>query len=75
MDFTYQSASGAIQGHHGPLVIITVAALKLNETLKELSLGDNKFMPTDGVHIGNLLKYNHKIELLDLRNNNLQVRR
>ena len=21
MDFTYQSASGAIQGHHGPLVL------------------------------------------------------
>lgn len=53
---------------------LTVAALKMNETLKELFLGDNKFMPTDGVQIGNLLKYNHKLELLDLRNNHLQVK-
>ena len=56
-----------------PKFSFTVAALKMNETLTELSIGDNKFMPTDGVHIGNLLKYNHKLELLDLRNNHLQV--
>jgi protein phosphatase 1 regulatory subunit 37 len=46
----------------------------MNEILKELFIGDNKFMPTDGVQIGNLLKYNHKLELLDLRNNHLQVK-
>ena len=53
--------------------LITVAAVKMNEILKELFIGDNKFMPTDGVQLGNLLKYNHKLELLDLRNNHLQV--
>jgi len=51
-----------------------VAALKLNETLKELFIGDNKLLPTDGVQIGNLLKYNHCLQLLDLRNNHLQVK-
>jgi protein phosphatase 1 regulatory subunit 37 len=50
-----------------------VAALKLNEILTELFLADNKLMPTDGIQLGNLLKYNHKLQLLDVRNNNLQV--
>ncbi|KAI8744502.1 protein phosphatase 1 regulatory subunit 37 [Biomphalaria glabrata] len=54
-----------------PLVIL-VAALKANETLQELFLADNKLMPTDGVQLGNLLRYNHKLSLLDLRNNHLQ---
>ncbi|KAH9509319.1 hypothetical protein Btru_046769 [Bulinus truncatus] len=54
-----------------PLVIL-VAALKMNETLQELFLADNKLMPTDGVQLGNLLRYNHKLSLLDLRNNHLQ---
>ena len=45
----------------------------MNETLKELFIGDNKLMSTDGVQVGNLLKFNHKLELLDLRNNHLQV--
>ncbi|KAL4238283.1 hypothetical protein ACF0H5_002995 [Mactra antiquata] len=59
-------------GLSGRALVILVAALKMNEILKELFLGDNKFMPTDGVQIGNLLKYNHSLELLDLRNNHLQ---
>ncbi|XP_045172941.2 protein phosphatase 1 regulatory subunit 37-like [Mercenaria mercenaria] len=59
-------------GLAGRALVILVAALKMNEILKELFLGDNKFMPTDGVQIGNLLKYNHRLELLDLRNNHLQ---
>jgi len=50
-----------------------VAALKMNETLRELFIGENKMTATDGVQIGNLLKYNHRLELLDLRNNHLQV--
>ena len=45
----------------------------MNETLTELFLADNKLMPTDGIQLGNLLKYNHKLQLLDVRNNNLQV--
>ena len=45
----------------------------MNEILKELFIGDNKLMSTDGVQVGNLLKFNHRLELLDLRNNHLQV--
>jgi len=45
----------------------------MNEILKELFLADNRLMPTDGIQLGNLLKYNHVLELLDLRNNQLQV--
>lgn len=45
----------------------------MNDVLKELFLADNKLMPTDGIQIGSLLKYNHVLELLDLRNNPLQV--
>ncbi|XP_055957015.1 protein phosphatase 1 regulatory subunit 37 isoform X2 [Patella vulgata] len=54
-----------------PLVIL-VAALKMNENLLELFLADNKLMPSDGIQLGILMKYNHKLELLDLRNNHLQ---
>lgn len=59
-------------GLAGRSLIILVAALKMNEILKELFIGDNKLMSTDGVQVGNLLKFNHKLELLDLRNNHLQ---
>ena len=45
----------------------------MNEILKELFIGDNKLVSTDGVQVGNLLKFNHRLELLDLRNNHLQV--
>lgn len=54
-------------------MLFTVAALKMNEVLQELFLAENKLMPTDGVQLGNLLRYNHKLSLLDLRNNHLQV--
>ncbi|CAG5133934.1 unnamed protein product, partial [Candidula unifasciata] len=56
----------------GRPLIILVAALKMNETLQELFLADNKLLPTDGIQLGNLLHYNHKLALLDLRNNHLQ---
>ena len=49
------------------------AALKMNETLQELFLADNKLVPTDGAQLGNLLRYNHRLGLLDLRNNHLAV--
>ncbi|XP_069119075.1 protein phosphatase 1 regulatory subunit 37-like [Argopecten irradians] len=54
-----------------PLVIL-VAALKMNDILLELFLADNRLMPSDGIQLGNLLKYNHKLQLLDIRNNHLQ---
>lgn len=53
---------------------LPVAALKMNEILVELFLADNRLMPSDGIQLGNLLKYNHKLQLLDIRNNHLQVR-
>ncbi|XP_005095190.1 protein phosphatase 1 regulatory subunit 37 homolog isoform X2 [Aplysia californica] len=56
----------------GRPLIILVAALKMNETLQELFLADNKLMPTDGAQLGTLMRYNHKLSLLDLRNNHLQ---
>ena len=51
----------------------TVAAIKMNEPLRELYLADNKLMPTDGIQLGNLLKFNHRLTLLDVRNNHLGV--
>ncbi len=45
----------------------------MNEILRELYLADNKLMPSDGIQLGNMLKFNHKLALLDLRNNHLQV--
>lgn len=45
----------------------------MNETLKEFFLADNRLMPSDGIHLGNMLKYNNHLQLLDLRNNHLQV--
>lgn len=56
------------------MCVLTVAALKVNETLKELYLADNKLMPSDGIQLGSLLRYNRTLHLLDLRNNHLQVR-
>lgn len=55
------------------LCVLTVAALKVNETLKELYLADNKLLPSDGIQLGSLLRYNRTLHLLDLRNNHLQV--
>lgn len=54
-----------------PLVIL-VAAIKLNNTLRELYLGENKIIAADGIQLGNLLQANSTLELLDLRSNNLQ---
>ena len=42
MDFTYQSASGAIQGHHGPLVIefkVVVCKCFISEESKICRIG------------------------------------
>ena len=51
----------------------SVAAIKMNEVLEDLFLADNKLMPSDGIQLGNLLKFNHKLRLLDVRNNHLGV--
>jgi protein phosphatase 1 regulatory subunit 37 len=54
-----------------PLMLL-VAAIKFNETLRELFLADNKLTPSDGVQLGSLLKTNKTLSLLDVRNNLLQ---
>lgn len=51
-----------------------VAALRTNQYVRELYLADNKMLPADGAQIALLLKSNHSIEVLDLRNNQLQAR-
>ena len=45
----------------------------MNDTLRELFLAENKLMPSDGIQLGNMLKFNHRLQLLDVRNNHLQV--
>lgn len=52
---------------------LVVAALKLNTTLRELFLAENKISPADGFQLGNLLRTNTHLELLDLSNNKLGV--
>ncbi len=49
-----------------------MAALKLNTNLRELYLGDNKICSADGVQIGNLLRANACLDVLDLRRNHIQ---
>jgi protein phosphatase 1 regulatory subunit 37 len=48
------------------------AALKDNEQIKELYLGDNKIQPSDGNPIAAMIKENTCLDILDLRNNSLQ---
>ena len=50
-----------------------MAALRTNVYLRELYLADNKMLPVDGLQLAALLRANHSIEVLDLRNNQLQV--
>ena len=50
-----------------------VSALEINQVLRELFLADNKLMPTDGIQLGHMLKVNHTLQLLDVRNNHMQV--
>ena len=47
-------------------------ALKDNQQIKEIYLADNKIQPSDGQSIGAMIKDNNCLELIDLRNNNLQ---
>ncbi|GIY53846.1 protein phosphatase 1 regulatory subunit 37 [Caerostris darwini] len=59
-------------GIFGRSLVILVAALKLNNSLLELYLGENKICSADGLQLGNLLRSNSTLEILDLRMNNLQ---
>ena len=51
----------------------TVLALKVNTTLQQLYLGNNKLVPLDCLQLHSLLNFNRSLKLLDLRNNNCQV--
>ncbi|NXX99338.1 PPR37 phosphatase, partial [Centropus bengalensis] len=54
-----------------PLMLLA-GALKMNMNLRELYLADNKINDLqDSVQLGNLLKYNCYIQILDLRNNHI----
>ena len=50
-----------------------MSALKIDDVLQELYLADNRLVSSDGIQIGNMLKHNCSLQLLDLRNNHLQV--
>lgn len=51
---------------------ITATALKMNMNLRELYLADNKLNGLqDSAQLGNLLKFNYNIQILDLRNNHI----
>ena len=47
--------------------------MKFNENLQELYLSRNHLSPEDGQHLGNILRSNHTLKVLDVSDNNLQV--
>lgn len=50
----------------------SATALKMNVNLRELYLADNKLNSLqDSAQLGNLLKFNCSIQILDLRNNHI----
>ncbi|XP_031557817.1 protein phosphatase 1 regulatory subunit 37-like [Actinia tenebrosa] len=56
----------------GRPLFLLANAIKSNQNLRDLFLGDNKLVPSDGQCIGAMLKGNEMLRLLDLRNNSLQ---
>ena len=46
--------------------------MKFNENLQELYLGSNHLTTEDGQHLGSILRTNHTLRVMDLRENNLQ---
>lgn len=52
--------------------MLLATALKMNMNLRELYLADNKLNGLqDSAQLGNLLKFNYNIQILDLRNNHI----
>ncbi|NXC01626.1 PPR37 phosphatase, partial [Orthonyx spaldingii] len=59
-------------GLSGRPLLLLATALKMNVTLRELYLADNKLNGLqDSAQLGNLLKFNGYIQILDLRNNHI----
>uniref|UniRef100_A0A158Q8E9 Protein phosphatase 1 regulatory subunit 37 n=1 Tax=Elaeophora elaphi TaxID=1147741 RepID=A0A158Q8E9_9BILA len=56
----------------GRNLILVGCALKGNTILRELYLGENNLQPADGAHIYQIIITSVSIQLLDLRNNQLQ---
>uniref|UniRef100_A0A8R1XU91 Protein phosphatase 1 regulatory subunit 37 homolog n=1 Tax=Onchocerca volvulus TaxID=6282 RepID=A0A8R1XU91_ONCVO len=56
----------------GRNLILVGCALKGNTRLRELYLGENNLQPADGAHIYQIIITSVSIQLLDLRNNQLQ---
>ncbi|CAM9778946.1 unnamed protein product [Lampetra planeri] len=56
----------------GRPLLLLVSALKMNLAMRELYLADNKLNSgQDALQLGNLVKFNSTLQLLDLRNNSL----
>ncbi|XP_003385088.1 PREDICTED: protein phosphatase 1 regulatory subunit 37-like isoform X2 [Amphimedon queenslandica] len=56
----------------GKGTFILMAAMKFNENLQEIYLSRNHLGPEDGQHLGNILRSNHTLRVLDVSDNNLQ---
>ncbi|XP_045783444.1 uncharacterized protein LOC123879656 isoform X2 [Maniola jurtina] len=56
----------------GDPLLCLVIALKTNNSVRELRLGDNRLSASDAAQIANLLRYNTHLQLLDLSNNQIQ---
>lgn len=54
------------------LLVMLAAALRDNQQLKEIYLADNKLQASDGQTLSSIIKENKCLEVLDLKNNNLQ---
>jgi Leucine-rich repeat (LRR) protein len=52
---------------------ISGGALQKNRALKELCLANNELNSIDAFNIGNILKNNYHLQLLDISNNNIEV--
>lgn len=56
----------------GEPLLCLVIALKSNSSIRELRLGDNRLSVSDAAQLASLLRYNARIQLLDLSNNQIQ---
>ncbi|XP_035684376.1 protein phosphatase 1 regulatory subunit 37-like [Branchiostoma floridae] len=56
----------------GRPMFLLMSALKVNVAVKELFLADNRLGVPDAQQIGQMLKLNNTVQLLDLRNNQIQ---
>ena len=55
------------------MVNILGTGIKFNQSISELFLGDNFLVPSDASTLSAMLKSNITLQLLDVRNNMLQV--